>query len=226
LNDAYQAYDNILKEMRYNRVDKTRIAKIEDNIITRLEQIVVQDPRIPNSGSLPRAVDAFQRAYQLVEEETNAKRDPDVEGHRLNMNEAHRQMGILSNDIKLLLDAMSEGIVESQLIALIASIEQKQREHSRDLHNIKLKAELDLIEALMKGKDKKEEKKDDKKEEKKPVSCESLQSRSGLRMVDHSLREWRTSRATNWTQMPAFCIAAIPSYCHPTCGKFRGRCLP
>jgi hypothetical protein len=167
LNEAYQAYDNILKEMRYNRVDKTRIAKIEDNIITRLEQIVVQDPRIPNSGSLPRALDAFQKAHQLVEEETNAKRDPDVEGHRLNMNEAHRQMGILSNDIKLLLDAMSEGIVESQLIALIASIEEKQRGNSRILHNIKLKAELDLIEALMKGKDKKEEKKDNKKEEKK-----------------------------------------------------------
>jgi hypothetical protein len=167
LNEAYQAYDNILKEMRYNRVDKTRIVKIEDNIITRLEQIVVQDPRIPNSGSLPRALDAFQKAHQLVEEETNAKRDPDVEGHLLNMNEAHRQMGILSNDIKLLLDAMSEGIVESQLIALIASIEEKQRRNSRDIYNIKLKAELDLIEALMKGKDKKEEKKDNKKEEKK-----------------------------------------------------------
>jgi hypothetical protein len=169
LNETHQAYENILKEMTYNRVDKTRISKIENNIITRLEQIVVQDPRIQGSGSLPRALDTFQKAHQLVEEETNAKQAPDVEAHRLNMNDAHRQLGILSSDIKLLLDAMSEGIVESKLIALLTSIEAEQRKINRDLHNQLIKEQLKTIEELLKGteKDKKKDSKEEKKDQKK-----------------------------------------------------------
>jgi hypothetical protein len=168
LNEAHQAYDNILKEMKANRVDKSRIDKIDSNIIARLEQIVIQDNRIPNSGSLPRAQEAFQKAHQLVEEDANAKRAPDGDLHRQNMLAAHRQMNILSNDIKLLLDAMSEGIVESKLIALIASIEQRQRENTQIIHRWHLKEVEDRLKELIGDPEKKDEKKKDPpKDEKK-----------------------------------------------------------
>jgi len=177
LNEAHQAYDNILKEMKANRVDKSRIDKIDSNIIARLEQIVIQDNRIPNSGSLPRAQEAFQKAHQLVEEDTNAKRSPDADLHRQNMLAAHRKMNILSNDIRLLLDAMSEGIVESKLIALIASIEQQQRRNTQIIHQWHLDEVERALKLLIGEPDKKDEKKKDPpKGEKKTGFLRTLQN--------------------------------------------------
>src|ERR1019366_2407262 len=114
--------------------------KIQDAIITRLDTIVVKDmsdPRNPNNtGSFVRAEEAFQKAHQLLEEENAAKRPPDAAAHRENMLDAHRQMVRLSDDIRLVLDAMSEGIVESKAIALLTLIEQIQRGHSQYFNNV------------------------------------------------------------------------------------------
>ena len=150
LRDVQQAYDNILKELKVNRVKSERVKNIEDNIITLIDRIVEQDPQIANSGSLPIAEKAYQDAHQLMEEEFNAKRIVDTIAHRQNMTDAEKQMGKLSYDIQKLLDAMQEGIVESRLIAMIATIEQEQRKQTIILDAMHREIQRKLLEDLLK----------------------------------------------------------------------------
>jgi hypothetical protein len=65
------------------------------------------------------------------------------------MSAASRQMGRLSYDLKRVLDAMNEGIVESKLIALLATIERAQNEQHRSLEKWKRKLEEELVERLL-----------------------------------------------------------------------------
>lgn len=162
LTDAQSAYDNILKEMEINRIKSDKIKTIQGNIITRLDYIVMQpDPKYPAAGTLTRAQDAFQKAHQVIDDETNNKKAPDVETHRKNMLAAHAEMKILSEDIQRVLDAMSEGIVESKLIAIIAGIEQEQRKHSQFLFREKLRLEEEILKELLDPKGKSKDKKTD-----------------------------------------------------------------
>src|SRR5262249_42891500 len=114
LRDSQQAYDNILKEMDVNRVRSTRKKQIQDKVIDKLDRIVVGD-----NATYSLAEDAYGKIHELVETDANSKRDPDVALYTKNMNESYERMDRLSKEIQQLLDAMSEGMVESQLIAII-----------------------------------------------------------------------------------------------------------
>src|SRR5207302_1192051 len=111
-----------------NRVRAERRERIRDKIVDPLENIVFENPVFPGSGSHPLAETAFQTALQLVEKDVNDKAEPNAVSHERNMLDAGKQLNKLSYDIKLLLDAMGEGIAESKLIALIAAIERQQHE--------------------------------------------------------------------------------------------------
>ena len=131
LRDANKAYENIVREMEVNRVRSDRLSKIRDRIAGPLKDIVVQDRiddvKNPQTGSFPFAEDAFQNAHQLVEDDVNLKREPNYAVHREAMNEADRKLRKLSLDIKRVLDAMKEGIVEAKLIGILTEIERQQR---------------------------------------------------------------------------------------------------
>ncbi len=168
LREAHGAYENILKELTINRVKSDRVKNIQDRIIVLLDQIVNEDPRVPGSGSYPIAEAAYLKAHQLVEEDANAKRDADLELHQRNFNDAYQKMAALSKDIQHLLDAMQEGIVESRLIAFLASMEQVQRQNSIMLERLRQRLIFEAIENILgKDKDKNPPKKEEPKEEKK-----------------------------------------------------------
>ncbi len=176
LRDAHKSYENILREMEVNRVRSDRMTKIADRIALPLKDIVVQHPlddkKNPDTGSFPYAEEAFQNAHQLVEDDVNAKREPNYAAHREAMSEADRKLRKLSLDIKRVLDAMSEGIVESKLIAIIAGLERAQVEKTRLFEKIEAKLIDDALRDLLKEPEKKSPM--PKKEEKK-----SSQLRSG-----------------------------------------------
>ncbi|MSQ93443.1 MAG: hypothetical protein EXR98_02680 [Gemmataceae bacterium] len=166
LRDVQHAYRNIIREMEVNRVRKERMEKIQYQIIDRLDNIVQQSPiDLANTGSFPRAEDAFQKAYDLVERDAGAQRLSDVEGHRLNMTDAHRQMTRLSDEIKKLLDYLDEGKLEAQAIAMLVTVERMQREKRDWFYQRKLDIERKIIEELLK--DDKKQPPEEKKEEKK-----------------------------------------------------------
>ncbi|HZZ81522.1 MAG TPA: hypothetical protein VFE62_23675, partial [Gemmataceae bacterium] len=172
VRDAEKAYDNILKEMRVNRVRNDRMSKIEKNIHLPLRDILFQDrlddPNNPQTGSYPFAEEAFLKAHGLVEEDVNAKRAPNFGMHQAAMKEADRKLQKLSNDIRRVLDAMNEGIVEAKLIAILATIERDQINLKRDLDRKYLElVEKELYELINGEKDKK---KDDKKPPQKQSS--------------------------------------------------------
>ena len=149
LRESQQAYNNILRELEVNRVRSDRVSKIRDNIIARLDSIVLQNPIDPQSGSLPRAQEAFDTASQQVEKDVNDKAGPNVALHRQNMADAGKQLQKLSNDLNQVLLAMSEGIIESKLIAMLASLEQQQRERSRWANNEYLRIQEELLRNLL-----------------------------------------------------------------------------
>ncbi|MBM3993660.1 MAG: PDZ domain-containing protein [Planctomycetes bacterium] len=183
---AQQRYEKILIEMGINNINKKRIEDIENKVVSKLDHIVnAPTQQLPNQGSLPRAQDSFFKALQLLEEEKEAKRPPNVVLHRQNMTKAHQDLQRLSDDIQLVLNAMGEVIVEAKLVALLASIERDQRERSRFFRLQWEKYQEELIEALLKEKDKKEpEKKDEKKDLKKTSMLQS--SEMGGRLAARS----------------------------------------
>ncbi len=175
LRNANKAYENILREMEVNRVRSDRMKKIGDRIAAPLKDIVVQDriddPKNPQTGSYPNAEDAFQNAQQLVEDDVNAKRAPNYAAHRDAMNEADRKLRKLSLDIKHVLDAMSEGIVEAKLIAILTAIEDQQRQRTKWLDDKRNEIIRDELEKLLKDADPKSPpKKEESKQEKKQAS--------------------------------------------------------
>jgi hypothetical protein len=150
IRECESAYKNIVAEMKVNRVRSERLAKIEERIHWPLKDILVPAENARNTtGSFPDSEEAFHRAIQLVEDDVNAKRGPDADQHRATMSAASRQMGRLSYDLKRVLDAMNEGIVESKLIALLATIERAQNEQHRSLEKWKRKLEEELVERLL-----------------------------------------------------------------------------
>lgn len=164
LRDVQHAYRNIVREMEVNRVRKDRMDKIQYQIIERLDNIVLQSPIDPNNtGSFPRAEESLSKAHDAVERDAVANRISDAEGHRQNMGDAHRQMVRLSDDIKKLLDYLSEGELEAKALAILVTVERIQRERSVWLYKQKLEVERKLIESLLKDDKKPEEKKEEKK---------------------------------------------------------------
>ena len=209
VRDAQQSYDNILKELKYNRVSGDRKSSIENNIIRRLDAIVAADER--ETGSLPAAENAFQEAHQLVEADANAKRAPDVEAHRVKMNKAHREMQRLSNDIKGVLDAMSEGIYESKLKELLAEIEKMQLENSGALFEIWRKQVEKLLGDAVKDSEKVPEKGKDtpgKLPEKKVGQLQAPTQAGTESLADAScIRGFGLRQA--YAAIPAFCGGKI-----------------
>ncbi|MBI2804841.1 MAG: hypothetical protein HYX68_07665 [Planctomycetes bacterium] len=193
LRDTNNAYQNILREMQVNRIRADRMETIEKRVIQPLTDIVMQnsfdDPKNPVTGTHPRAEELFDLARQQVERDASAQQPPDADAHQKAMSAAQRQMSVLSNDIKRLLDALEEGVVESKLIALLASIEQRQRERTRFLDEERLRIIREEIEKLL-GKDKKDEKKPEPKKTSQlrdprsrgaiPVSWQSVPERSRI----------------------------------------------
>jgi hypothetical protein len=180
LRDVEQAYKNIVREMEVNRINKTKLEKIRDKIHWPIKDILEPNPLSPDTtGSLPKAEESFQRANQLVEDDVNAKAVPNVELHRANLAAANRDFNRLSYDLKLVLDAMSEGIAESKLIALLASIEDLQRKASREFERQRIEMQRKLIEDLLKG----DKKQPDPKEPKKSSRLERVPTETAdLRM--------------------------------------------
>ena len=117
VQESLQAYRNIKQELTINRVKAERKSKIE-TILDPLDFIVNAIPIIPGSGSLPNAKEALAAAHAQVEHDVNAKERSAPIVHRRNMAQADRSLAKLSNDLRLVLDAMSEGIVEAKLITL------------------------------------------------------------------------------------------------------------
>lgn len=150
VRDVHKAYENIVREMKVNRVKSSRMSRIQDSIFWPLDSILVANPAEAGSGSSPRAEDAFGKVISLIEEEHGFKRKPDGKQHALNINDADRQMRKLSFEIRLVLDAMSEGIVESKLIALIAELERIQRDKTRLFNQIYLDIVQKELENLLK----------------------------------------------------------------------------
>jgi hypothetical protein len=216
VREAHQAYENILKEMDVNRVRAERVKKIQDAIITRLDTIVVKDmsdQRNPNNtGSFVRAEEAFQKAHLVVEEDSAAKRPPDGAAHRENMGNAHQQMVRLSDDIRLVLDAMSEGIVESKAIALLTFIEQVQRAHTQMLNNLQRDLLEKAINDLLKDDDKdiKKDKGKDKNKDKQPEK-----NSSQLRTLPIDSPILLAARLTNPERQRG--DGGMPGVCLPVC---------
>ena len=94
IRDAQVAYDNILKEMEFNRVKHDRKSSIENLIIRRLEFIVLGTPGVDNSSLLQRAEDAVTSATQLIEDDANANppRAPNLAAHRRNMDRVYAEI--------------------------------------------------------------------------------------------------------------------------------------
>ena len=191
VRDAHQAYGNILAEMRINRVRADRKEKIEKNIYDPLNNIIFENPFIPGSGSSPLAEDTFHDVHRQVEADVNAGARPNAALHRKNMAAADQRLAKLSKDINHILDAMSEGIVEAKLIALLVGIEEKQRKATQWFQDEHKRMVLELLEkelGIGKPKDPpKEEKKDEKKDEKKS-SLNHLQLRALLVSLDRERR--------------------------------------
>jgi hypothetical protein len=131
IRDTHQAYDNIYRELVVNRVKADRVAKIQNTIITRLADILVLNPREPHTGSYPKAEDAFAAAHAQVERDVNDKRPPDAQLHGPLLADANNKLNKLSFDLNLVLTAMSQGIEESKLIAMLATMERIQNDRSR-----------------------------------------------------------------------------------------------
>jgi hypothetical protein len=167
IQDSLQAYRNIKQELTINRVKAERKTKIENTILDPLDFIVNSLPIIPGSGSLPNAEEALAAAHAQVESDVNANQRSDPIVHRKNMGEADRALAKLSNDIRLVLDAMSEGIVEAKLIALLAGVEQRQNKITRIIQDIH-RMEVERLIKMQLGieTDKEEPKKEEKKEKK------------------------------------------------------------
>jgi hypothetical protein len=159
LRDANKAYANILEEMRVNRVRSDRMSKIRDRIAGPLKDIVEQDriddPKNPQTGSFPFADEAFQSAHQIVEDDVNQKRVPNYAAHREAMTEADRKLRKLSLDIKRVLDAMKDGLVEAKLIAILAELERQQRERTNMFERWKAIIIQQQIDDLLKDPDQK-----------------------------------------------------------------------
>ncbi len=150
IREVHKAYENIVREMRVNRVKSNRLSDIQNKIFWPIDSILTPNQAEPGSGSLPRAEESFGLAVAQVEEDFGLKRSPDGAKHTPKFNEADRQMRKLSFDIKRVLDAMSEGIVESKLIALIAEIERIQRDKTRFFNQIYLEIVQKELENLLK----------------------------------------------------------------------------
>lgn len=178
LREADLAYENILKELRINRVKANRKSFIENKIFQPLHDIVFPDRLFPqDTGSFPHAEEAFGNAHAQVEKDVNLSQRPNALTHRANMNVAEKKLVKLSNDLKTVLDAMSEGIVEAKLIAILASIERRQYDTSKILEGMHRKVLEDLLKGISKdlGIDPTppEPKKEEKKELKKTSQRES-----------------------------------------------------
>ncbi len=172
LREAEQAYANILKELRMNRVKANRKSFIETKIHDPLNAIVMPPSAVfPDLGAFPIADEIFQIAHTQVEKDVSLAQRPNAPTHRKNMVDADRKLATLSHQIKIVLDAMSEGIVEAKLIALLANIERTQYSTTRLLQDMQKEEILRLLEKEFgigkKEEPKKEEKKEDKKDEKK-----------------------------------------------------------
>ncbi len=165
IQESLQAYRNIKQELTINRVRAERKIKIENTILDPLDFIVNSVVVIPGSGSLPNAEEALAAANLQVERDVNAKERSAPLIHRKNMSEADRALAKLSNDLRLVLDAMSEGIVEAKLIALLAGVEQRQNKITFILQQLHKKEVEDLIRKQL-GLDKEEPMKEEKKEKK------------------------------------------------------------
>ena len=97
-----------------------------------------------------------------------------------NMNDAHRKMGQLSDELRQLINAMSEGQTESALIALIVIMEQEQRRHSQSCEKVQKQVEEDLKILIGPDLEKKEP------EKKSPETTEKKTSRlHGLPNLQH-----------------------------------------
>jgi hypothetical protein len=183
LRDSHKAYENILREMAVNRVRSDRMLKIADRIAAPLKDILVEDPiDKAGTGSYPHAEDAFQIAQQLVEDDVNQKQEPNYAKHSDAMRGAEAKLNRLSLDIKRVLDAMSEGMVESKLIALIVSLERIQIEKTRELDVLRAKRIQDVIEELIKGQNQKQPtpKKEESKQDEKKSSQLRVHPRADL----------------------------------------------
>ena len=199
LRESHLAYRNILNELSVNRVRAERRDRIRDKIVDPLENIVFENPVFPGSGSHPLAEAAFQNALQLVEKDVNDKAEPNAVSHERNMLDAGKSLNKLSYDIKLLLDAMGEGIIESKLIALLAGIERTQNEKTRLLRKLWQDEVQRNIEMLInpKGKDKKEDKgPEEKKTGRGPSATNSLALSASEGMAGYLLWDGVTARDT------------------------------
>jgi hypothetical protein len=187
VRDAHKAYENILREMAVNRVRSDRMTKIADRIAAPLKDIVLEDRIDPaGTGSFPHAEDAFQIAQQLVEDDVNQKREPVYATHSDAMRVAESKLNKLSLDIKRVLDAMSEGIVESKLIAIIAALERIQIEKTQEIERrraVLIGIEIERLLQDQKMKDpmpKKEEKKSSQLRVKPPEAQQAASVSDGF----------------------------------------------
>ena len=181
IRDSSKAYDNILREMEVNRVKGDRVKKISERIAGPLKNIVVadriDDPANPQTGSLDYAEAAVQNAQQIAEDDVNLKREPNYAAHRETMTEADRKLRKLSFDLNHVLDAMSEGLVESKLVAILADIERLEDQRAKMLEHIRLELIEKQLRELMQGM---EPKSPPKKDEKKIEEKKSSQLRPGV----------------------------------------------
>jgi hypothetical protein len=132
LLDVQTAYKNILIEMDINQVRPDRMASIKNNILNRLDQILDD----PENASYPMAERDFLKAYDLVEKEASARQAPNAAAHEAKFNLAHQRLQVLSDRLNQLLGAMKQGLVEAQLVAILAGMEQKKRRDTALLNRL------------------------------------------------------------------------------------------
>jgi hypothetical protein len=130
--------------MIVNRVKSDRVEKIQNTIISRLGDILA------SNGSYPKADEAFGAAHALVENDVNFKRPPDLQLHGPALADANTKLTTLSLELNLVLSAMSQGIQESKLIAMLATIERIQTDRTRWAEQRKLEKIADLLKDLEK----------------------------------------------------------------------------
>lgn len=206
LRESEQAYRNILKEMDYNRVKSDRVSKIDNDIHQPLKRMV-------DGGSFPKSEEAFHRALGLVEEEVSAKREPDSRQHSTNMYAAHKEMKTLSDELNRVLLAMSDGIVESKLIAILVRIEQERREKDKFWNKRYLEVVEDEINKLLNPDKKNPPKKDETKKEEKKTSSLRLREADVARswqaaVIDRPL-EHPALRVSRWMALRRNALQAM-----------------
>jgi hypothetical protein len=154
-------YGRILRELLVNRVNKIKVADVDDKIVRPLEDIVN-----PNFGKFTITEDFHNKLYQGLEDDLAAlkKAGENPSGQDVDKNRAAHQtlardgrdhLDSLIEQLEAILRAMDEGISFNQLLGIAVRLEQQQRRIRDELEGFRLRTIDELLRGVIDGEGKK-----------------------------------------------------------------------